>query len=45
LGRFRAHITIDNKKVSLGSYDTEEEAHAAYKAAAEKEFGAFARAE
>jgi hypothetical protein len=43
--RFRAQIGIRRKVIYLGIYDTEEEAHAAYVAAAEKEFGAFARAE
>jgi hypothetical protein len=42
---FRARIRAQGKSVHLGYYGTEEEAHAAYKAAAEKEFGAFARAE
>ena len=44
-GRFRARITAQRKTIHLGCYDTEEEARAAYVAAAEKEFGAFARAE
>jgi hypothetical protein len=44
-GRFRARISVQRKTIFLGCYDTEEEAHAAYMAAAEKEFGAFARAE
>ena len=44
-GRFRAIITVASKRIHLGYYDTEEDAHAAYMAAAEKEFGAFARAE
>jgi hypothetical protein len=44
-GRFRAVITVAYKRFYLGNYNTEEEAHAAYVAAAEKEFGAFARAE
>ena len=42
--RFCAQIKVNKKSVFLGIYDTEEEAHAAYVAAAEKEFGAFARA-
>lgn len=44
-GRFRAVITVSQKRLYLGDYNTEEEAHAAYMAAAKKEFGAFARAE
>ena len=44
-GRFRARIWVRGKRIHLGYYNTEEEAHAAYVAAAEKEFGAFARAE
>ena len=44
-GRFLAQICVRGKNVHLGCYDTEEEAHAAYLAAAKKEFGAFARAE
>ena len=44
-GRFRAQIRAHGKTTHIGYYDTEEEAHAAYVAAAEKEFGAFARAE
>lgn len=43
--RFCAQIKARGKQIFLGVYDTEEEAHAAYMAAAEKEFGAFARAE
>ena len=43
--RFCASICVHGKSMRLGLYDTEEEAHAAYVAAAEKEFGAFARAE
>jgi hypothetical protein len=44
-GRYLARITVKNTQIYLGRYDTEQEAHAAYVAAAEKEFGAFARAE
>jgi len=44
-GRFRAQIRVRGKTTHIGYYATEKEAHAAYKAAAEKEFGAFARAE
>lgn len=29
-GRFRARIHVDGKYISLGTYDTEQEAHAAY---------------
>ena len=43
--RFCAKIKMNGKQTHIGYYDTEEEAHAAYMAAAEKEFGAFARAE
>ena len=43
--RFGAQIRMQGKNIYLGYYATEEEAHAAYVAAAEKEFGAFARAE
>ena len=43
--KFRAQIRIGGKKTYIGTYSTEKEAHAAYVAAAEKEFGAFARAE
>ena len=44
-GRFLAQICTRGKNLHIGCYNTEEEAHAAYMAAAEKEFGAFARAE
>ena len=44
-GRFNARIWVGGKNMYLGVYNTEEEAHAAYVAAAKKEFGAFARAE
>ena len=43
--KYKAQIRINGKNTYLGTYSNEEEAHAAYKAAAEKEFGAFARAE
>jgi len=29
-GKYRASITVDNKKISLGTYDTEEEARQVY---------------
>lgn len=41
--RFRAFITVDGKRIWLGSFPTAEEAHEAYKAAAVKYFGKFAR--
>jgi hypothetical protein len=43
-GRFIAQIGTNGTVLRLGSYATEEEAHAAYMAAAKEEFGAFARA-
>lgn len=43
-GRWRARICKEQKSVSLGVYDTPEEAHQAYIVAAEKIHGAFARA-
>lgn len=39
-----AQITVDRKKVHLGLFDTAEEAHSAYVAAARKHHGQFARA-
>jgi hypothetical protein len=42
-GRFRAYINVDNKRVHLGRFNTAEEAGEAYKAAALKHFGEFAR--
>ena len=42
--KFRARIRVGARQIHLGMYDTEEDAHAAYMRAAEKEFGAFARA-
>jgi hypothetical protein len=43
--RFRASIKVDGKHFHLGHYDTSEDAHAAYLAAAISHFGEFARAE
>lgn len=43
--RWHASIYVDGNGVSLGLFRTPEEAHAAYVAAAEKNFGAFARRE
>lgn len=42
-GRFRANICIFGKQTWLGAYDTAEEAHAAYVAAAIEHYGEFAR--
>lgn len=42
--RYRAAIGLGRKSVHLGHYDTPEEAHAAYLAAAKRLFGEFARA-
>ena len=41
--RYSAQITVRRKSYHLGTYDTSEEAFAAYVAAAEKYFGHFAR--
>lgn len=42
--RYRANIVVSRKIIGLGSYDSAEEAHAAYLAAAKLHFGEFARA-
>lgn len=42
-GRWRARIRLNGKQVCLGRFDTAEEAHAAYSAAAKQHFGEFAR--
>lgn len=43
-GRYTACIWLKGKSVHLGSFDTPQEAHAAYMAEARKHFGEFARA-
>jgi hypothetical protein len=42
--RYVAQIRINGKNTRIGAYDSEKEAHDAYVAAAQKEFGPFARA-
>lgn len=42
-GRWRAQFRVGGKSVALGSFDTPEEAHQAYMAAAREHFGEFAR--
>lgn len=42
-GGFVSRIKVGKRYVSLGSFTTAEEAHAAYSAAAEKHYGEFAR--
>lgn len=42
--RWAAHIRVDYRLLWLGYFDTAEEAHAAYVAAAQRHFGEFARA-
>lgn len=41
---YRARIVVDKKEISLGYFDTEQEAYDAYCKAAAERFGAFARA-
>lgn len=43
--RFRAFISVDKQQLYLGTYDTPEQAHEAYKLAAIAYFGDFARFE
>lgn len=42
-GRFRAMIKVNQQAIHLGTYDTAEEAHAAYAAAARMHFGGYHR--
>jgi len=44
-GKYQAQITQNKKAIYLGQYDTPEEAHAAYRGAAELLRGEFARTE
>ncbi len=44
-GRWRARIKISGREHHLGTFDTPEEAHAAYAAAAREHFGEFGRSE
>jgi hypothetical protein len=43
--RYRAQIMVNYQRIGLGSFDTPEEAHAAYIAAARHHFGEYARSE
>jgi hypothetical protein len=44
VGRFRASIKVNGRTIHLGRYDTAEQAHEAYVAAAQKHFGKYANA-
>jgi hypothetical protein len=44
-GKWRAEISKDGRRLWLGTFETPEQAHAAYVAAATAEYGEFARAE
>lgn len=44
-GRWIAFISVENKNINLGRFDTPKEAHEAYITAAQKYFGEFARKE
>lgn len=43
--RWRAHISVNGKRIVIGRYKTAEEAHEAYCKAAQEHFGEFARFE
>lgn len=43
IGGYMAQITVNRKRMYLGTYRTPEKAHEAYKAAAKKYFGRFSR--
>lgn len=42
-GKWRARIWLDGRSINLGHFDTKDAAHAAYREAATKHFGEFAR--
>jgi hypothetical protein len=42
-GNYQAQITVKGRYIHLGVFETPEEAHTAYRAAARKHFGRFAR--